>query len=215
MNPLHFPQLRHVLCLGAHADDIEIGCGGTLLHLLQTHPDVHVSWVVLSAEGPRRTEAQRSADSFLRQAGSREIHIADFTDCFFPAQWQAIKHRFAQWSADWSPDLVLTHRLEDRHQDHRVVAELTWNAFRNHTVLEYEIPKYEGDLGTPNLYVPLAAAICQDKLDRLMAAFPSQADKYWFAPETFWALLRLRGLECRSSSHLAEGFTARKLQLSA
>jgi LmbE family N-acetylglucosaminyl deacetylase len=206
------PQnLRRILALGCHADDIEIGVGGTLLRLLAEHAGLHVTWVVMSAAGERRAEAQASAEQFLERAGSREIIIADFRDRFFPFQAEAIKEFLHQVADKTQPDLVFTHRLEDRHQDHRTVAEFTWHALRNHLVCEYEIPKYEGDLGQPNLFVPLAREVCERKIAITHESFASQRDKPWFTPDTFWALLRLRGLECNSPTRFAEGLYCRKM----
>jgi LmbE family N-acetylglucosaminyl deacetylase len=207
-------QLRTVLCLGAHADDLEIGCGGTLLRLLQSEPGITVHWVVFSAERDRRHEAIGSAEAMLACAASRDITICEFEDRYFPAQTMAIKQVFDGLGRSLSPDLIFTHYREDLHQDHRTLAELTWNTFRNHHILEYEIPKYEGDLGRPNVFVELSQPLCRAKIDHVLRAFPSQAGKYWFSDETFWAMLRLRGIECRSASGYAEAFHGRKLLLS-
>jgi len=204
-------QLDRILCLGAHADDIEIGCGGTLLRLLDERPELEICWVVFAADGERAAEARDSAERFLHGAAEKEIRVEGFRDTFFPYQGEQIKEYFCQLGRHFWPDLVFTHRLEDRHQDHRLLAELTWNTFRNHLVLEYEIPKYEGDLGQPNLFVPLREEICRQKIDALHEAFASQREKPWFTPDTFWSLLRIRGLECHSKSRYAEAFTARKL----
>lgn len=203
-------HLRRILCLGCHADDIEIGCGGTMLRLLQEHPGIEVCWVVLSGEPERATEARRSADAWLANAGKREVICGDFRDRYFPAQWAQVKDFIHGIAAKFAPDLVLTQRRDDAHQDHRVVGEITWHSFRNHWIWEYEIPKYEGDLGQPNVYVALDESICRRKVELLREAFPSQQDKPWFTPDTFWSLLRVRGLECNSPSRFAEGFYARK-----
>lgn len=203
--------IRRVLCLGAHADDIEIGCGGTLLRLCAEVPDLDVRWVVLSAEGARAAEARAGADRFLADAGQKTVTVGDFRDARFPAQLDRLKDFFADLAAAFEPDLVLTHRREDAHQDHRAVAELTWQAFRSHSILEYEIPKYDGDLGHPNVFVALSRETCRRKVDGLLEAFSSQRDKPWFTEETFRALLRLRGVESKSGTGYAEGFTARKL----
>lgn len=205
--------LTSVLCLGAHADDLEIGCGGTVLRLLEQEPDLTVHWVVLSAEGARRDEAVGSAETMLAGAATREIQICGFEDRYFPAQAAQIKQIFDRLGRSISPDLVLTHYHEDLHQDHRVVAEMTRNTFRDHLILEYEIPKFDGDLGQPNVFVELSQPLCQTKVGHLVRAFPSQAEKHWFSEETFWALLRLRGIECRSASGYAEGFHGRKILL--
>jgi LmbE family N-acetylglucosaminyl deacetylase len=201
-----------VLCLGAHSDDIEIGCGGTLLTLLAQAPGVRVHWIVLSAESGRREEAIQSAQTLLGGAESK-IQVCDFEDRYFPAHAAAIKRVFDDLSGSVAPDLVFTHYREDLHQDHRLVAELTWNTFRDHPILEYEIPKYDGDLGRPNLFVELSRSVCESKVEHLLRAFPTQAGKPWYSAETFRALLRLRGIECRSASGYAEAFHARKLLL--
>jgi LmbE family N-acetylglucosaminyl deacetylase len=202
-----------VLAVGAHADDIEIGCGGTILRLVAEHRGLTVDWVVLSGTGDRGAEAADSAAAFLDGAAERRVVVERFRDGFFPYDGAAVKERFERLKAEVDPDVVFTHRLEDRHQDHRLVAELTWNTFRDHLILEYEIPKYEGDLGQPNLFVPLAAELCERKVELLRKGFPSQAGRDWFTDDTFWAQLRLRGLESRSPSRYAEAFGARKLVL--
>jgi len=203
-------SLRRVLCLGCHADDIEIGCGGTMLRLLAEHPGLEVWWVVLSGEPERAEEAQRSADAWLSKAGKKHVICGDFRDRYFPAHWTQIKDFIHGIAAQVDPDLIFTQRRDDAHQDHRLVGELTWNAFRNHLVWEYEIPKYEGDLGNPNTFVALDETVCRRKVELLRDGFPSQRTKPWFSPDTFWALLRLRGLECNSPSRFAEAFYARK-----
>ena len=211
MSHLRFDSLRSVLCLGAHADDIEIGCGGTLLRLLAAMPEVQVTWVVFSTPGEREQEARASAERYLRHCcGKARFVTCSFRDGYFPFEGAAVKNRFRELACECSPDLVFSHRLEDAHQDHRLLAELTWQTFRAATILEYEIPKYEGDLGRPNLYSPLEESVCREKIERLGECFPSQRDKPWFCDETFWSLLRLRGLECRAPSALAEAFTCRK-----
>jgi LmbE family N-acetylglucosaminyl deacetylase len=205
--------LRRVLCLGCHADDIEIGCGGTMLRFLEEHPGTEVCWVILGGEPERTVEARKSAEAWLANAGKRDVICGDFRDRYFPAQWQQIKDFIHAIAARFQPDLVLTQRRDDAHQDHRTVGEITWHAFRNHLVWEYEIPKYEGDLGQPNMFVSLSESVCRRKVELLRDSFPSQQDKPWFTPDTFWALLRLRGLECNSPSRFAEGFYARKTLL--
>lgn len=202
-----------MLCLGAHADDIEIGCGGTIISLLKRYPQSQVYWVVLSAHGERAEEAQASAEKLLRNAAAKEIVTRDFRESFFPYVGERIKEYFEQIKGECSPDLVLTHYRSDLHQDHRLVSELTWNTFRGHFILEYEIPKYDGDLGSPNVFVQLDAATCERKIAHILEAFPSQRSKPWFTGETFWATLRLRGIECRSRTGFAEGFFCRKLVL--
>ena len=202
-----------VLALGAHADDIEIGCGGTILRLVAEHPDLAVDWVVLSGAGERAAEAADSAAAFLDGAAETRVRVERFRDGFFPYLGGAVKEFFEQLKPRVAPDLVLTHRLEDRHQDHRLVAELTWNTFRDHLILEYEVPKYEGDLGHPDLYVALEPRHCERKVELLRKCFPSQAGHAWFSDDTFWALLRLRGLEANAPGRFAEAFHARKLVL--
>lgn len=202
-----------VLCLGAHSDDLEIGCGGTLLGWLDAKPKLDVTWVVLSAAGEREREARRSAQALLRRASTVTLKLAAFRDGFLPAQYSDVKEFLEGVKRECAPDIVFTHRLEDRHQDHRLVAELTWNTWRDHLVLEYEILKYEGDLGQPNVYVPLTAAQAKRKVALLERHFASQRSKAWFAAENFLGLMRLRGLECRSPSGFAEAFHARKVVL--
>ena len=203
-------KLRTILCLGAHADDIEIGCGGTLLRLLEEHPGIQVYWVVLSAEPARAEEARKSAAYYLGRAAEQCVEVKSFRDSFFPYDGSEIKEYFGSLGRRFSPDLVLTHRRDDLHQDHRLVADLTWNTFRNHLIWEYEIPKYDGDLGRPNFYVTLDEDTCQRKIDALFDAFASQCTKPWFTRDTFFGLMRIRGVESNSPSRLAEGFYCRK-----
>ncbi|MFO7905598.1 MAG: PIG-L deacetylase family protein [Planctomycetota bacterium] len=206
-----FERVTSLLCLGAHPDDIEIGCGGTILKLLGLYPSVNVHWVVLSGAPERRNEAQHCARHFLAGARSATVVVKDFRDRFFPYCGGQIKEYFFELAMNVQPDLILTHRLEDRHQDHRLVSELTWNTFRDHVILEYEIPKYEGDLGHPNLFVDLDQDTCARKIEAIVTAFRSQRKRAWFSSETFWSLLRLRGLEADPSAEFAEGLFARKL----
>jgi LmbE family N-acetylglucosaminyl deacetylase len=206
------PRRATILCLGAHADDIEIGCGGTLLRLLRAHPGFSVHWVVFSAPGPRATEARASAKRFLRGTGPRSVQVHAFRDGFFPDARTPIKEAFEALKSV-APDLILTHKEDDRHQDHRVIAELTWNTFRDQVILEYEIPKYDGERGSPNVFVPLPARDRLRKIAILMASFPSQRRKRWFSPETFDAVMRLRGVECAAREGYAEAFYARKVML--
>jgi len=207
------PTIAHVLCLGAHADDIEIGCGGTMLTLLDTVKPLSVTWVVFSAAGPRAEEARRAAGSCLAAAATREVVVHDFRDGFFPHTGAAIKEKFEELKTRPSPDLVFTHYRHDLHQDHRVLSELTRNTFRDHAILEYEIPKYDGDLGRPNVFVPLESSVVQRKVDLLLSSFPSQSGKRWFTDDLFRAHLRLRGMECNSPSNHAEAFHGHKLVL--
>jgi len=212
MLELAAPRRRalRVLCLGAHSDDIEIGCGGALLTLRAERPDTRIRWVVWSAAANRGKEARRGAARFLGTAAREAVRLHTFRDGFFPAQFEGIKEAFEALARDFSPDLVLTHARDDRHQDHRVVSDLTWNTFRNQLVLEYEIPKWDGDLGRPNFYVPLTRRVAQRKIAHLMRTFASQRSKDWFCEETFLGIMRLRGNECRSQSGVAEAFSARK-----
>ncbi|MEY2873329.1 MAG: hypothetical protein RLZZ373_700 [Pseudomonadota bacterium] len=213
LNPAAGRGRLDLLCLGAHSDDIEIGCGGAVLRWLAEVPEVHVTWVVLSAPGERADEARRSAHTLLEGAASVEVVIGDFSDAHFPSETARLKAFLSDIARRTTPDVVLTHRLEDRHQDHRTVGELTWQTWRDHLVLEYEIPKYEGDLGQPNVYVPLPAEIAQRKVQHLMAHFGTQRSKGWFAEATFQGLMALRGIECRAPSGQAEALHARKVVL--
>jgi LmbE family N-acetylglucosaminyl deacetylase len=199
------------LVLGAHADDIEIGCGGTILRLVETYPELAWHWVVLSGIGERGREARASAERFVPRADRRTVVVEEFRDGFFPYAGAAIKDFFERLKATVSPDLVLAPWRGDAHQDHRLVAELTWNTFRDHLILEYEIPKYDGDLGQPNVYVALGRPTCTAKVDAIMAGFPSQRSRRWFDPELFWGLLRLRGMEANAPDGYAEAFYGRKL----
>jgi LmbE family N-acetylglucosaminyl deacetylase len=202
-----------LLAVGAHADDIEIGCGATILRLVAEHPGLSVDWLVLSGHGDRAGEAADSAAAFLAGAGATRVWVEGFRDGFFPYLGGAVKERFEQLKAEAAPDLVLTHRLEDRHQDHRLVAELTWNTFRDHLILEYEVPKYDGDMSAPNAFVPIEESLHRRKIDHLMSYFGSQLSKRWFKEELFSSLLRLRGMECNSPSSYAEAFFCRKAVL--
>lgn len=200
-----------ILCIGAHPDDIEIGCGGTVLRLTRERPHTLITWAVLSGHGTvREREALDGAASFLGQAASRDVHIAGFRDGYFPVELEAIKDYFEHTLKPVTPDLILTHAREDRHQDHRIVSDLTWNTFRGQApIAEYEIPKWDGDLGRPNAYVTLDDDTAQEKAKRLAALFPSQQQKAWYDADTFLGLLRLRGVE--AATRYAEGFTCRKL----
>jgi LmbE family N-acetylglucosaminyl deacetylase len=202
-----------LLCIGAHSDDLEIGCGGTLLSWLESSRPVHVTWVVLTAAGERAREARRSATALLRRAAGVDMLLGDFKDGFLPSAHAAVKEFYESVAKRTAPDIILTHRLEDRHQDHRLAGELTWNTWRDHAIFEYEVPKYEGDLGQPNVFVPLNASTARRKAAHLARHFASQRSKAWFSEENFLALARLRGLECRSPSGLAEAFHARKMRL--
>ncbi len=202
-----------ILCLGAHADDVEIGCGGTILRLLRECPNARVRWVIFSAQDTRAEEARASARTFLAAARSSEVVIHSARDGFFPAAFETLKEIFEALKRNFAPDLIFTHYRNDRHQDHRMVSELTHNTFRNHVILEYEIPKYDPDLGNPNLFVALQQECADEKVAALMRHFASQHNRRWFTPDLFYALMRLRGMQSGAESCLAEGFYASKLCL--
>jgi LmbE family N-acetylglucosaminyl deacetylase len=202
--------LQQVLCLGAHSDDIEIGCGGTLLKLMDLYPNLTIYWVVLGASGQREQEALASADSFLEGIDRKQVIVKGFRDGFFPYIGMEIKEYFEELKRDVSPDLILTHYRHDRHQDHRLISDLTWNTFRDHLIWEYEIPKYDGDLGSPNVFVHLNEAICRRKIGHLFEHFGTQANKGWFTEDTFLSILRLRGIESNAPERYAEAFYCRK-----
>jgi LmbE family N-acetylglucosaminyl deacetylase len=201
-----------ILCLGAHSDDIEIGCGGTMLRLLAERPGCAVDWVVFSATPEREREARASAADFLAQAGTSSIVVKGFRESYFPAAWAEVKD-FVESLRTLAPDVVLCHRRDDEHQDHRTIGELVWNTFRRHLILEYEIPKYEGDLGAPNVFVPLSHAVASRKVELLGRHFASQAGRSWFRPATFQGLMAIRGVECNAADGWAEAFHSRKLRL--
>jgi LmbE family N-acetylglucosaminyl deacetylase len=202
---------KRILCLGAHCDDIEIGCGGTLLRLIKELPSVSVSWVTFSSTADRKIETEESAAAFLAGAAETSVVVHSFRDGFFPYRGSEIKAVFEELKLAVEPDLILTHYGHDAHQDHRVISELTWNTYRDHLILEYEIPKYDGDLGSPNFFVDLSRAHCTRKVQALMRVYGSQRSKAWFTEETFWGVLRLRGVEARADSGFAEGFYCRKV----
>ncbi len=201
------------LCLGAHSDDIEIGAGATLLSWLDQGIRLDVHWCVLSGADERGREARASATDFLAAAAGRTIEIMNFRDGLFPEQGDQIKVWFEALKDRVNPDVILTHRQDDAHQDHRQVGRLVWNTFRDHLILEYEIPKWDGDMARPNLYMPVSASVIQRKVDLLISHFGSQRSKQWFDDETFLGLARLRGMECRAHERYAEAFIARKLYL--
>jgi LmbE family N-acetylglucosaminyl deacetylase len=203
--------LSRILCLGAHCDDIEIGCAGTLMRLAAENPGLHCDWVVFSSNEVRAAEARAGAAAVLGQQCHSEVMVKEFRNGFFPSEVVAIKEFFEQLKKRPAPDLILTHYRGDRHQDHRTIAELTWNTFRDHLILEYEIPKYDGDLGQPNLFVPLDRASAERKSQLIVETYASQSDKQWFSADTFSALMRLRGIEANSPSGFAEAFYATKL----
>jgi LmbE family N-acetylglucosaminyl deacetylase len=202
---------KKILALGAHADDIEIGCGGTILRLLEENPASEVCWVVLGASGQRRTEAVASANLFLAKAQRKETVVKEFRDGYFPSVGSDIKDFFEELKQEHSPDLILTHYRGDLHQDHRLVSELTWNTFRNHLILEYEIVKYDGDLGAPNLFVPFEESVARKKIQIILECFKSQKERTWFTEGVFSSILKLRAVECRAPSGFAEAFHVRKL----
>lgn len=202
-----------VLCLGAHSDDIEIGAGGTLLSWLEQGILLDVHWCVLSGLEERGSEARASATEFLAAAAASAIEVMNFRDGFFPEQGGLIKSWFEALKDRVNPDVILTHRQDDAHQDHRHVNRLVWNTFRDHLILEYEIPKWDGDMGRPNLYVPVSESAMRRKVDLLISHFGSQRSKHWFDAETFLGLARLRGMECRARERYAEAFVVRKLAL--
>jgi LmbE family N-acetylglucosaminyl deacetylase len=203
--------IERVLAVGAHADDIEIGCGATVLALTRALPEVHVTWVVLAATGERAIEADRAARAFLGGVSSADVRVYGFRDGFLPYAGADVKDLFEELKAT-DPDLVFTHARDDLHQDHRLVNELTWNTWRDHLVLEYEIPKYDGDLGRPNVFVPVDEALVEEKLRLLREHYASQRAKHWFDDGVFRGLMRLRGME--SATRYAEAFTCRKLRFS-
>ena len=202
-----------VLCLGAHSDDIEIGCGGALLTLVERYPQVEFHWAVFSGDDVRREEAIRASQLFTSRGALKNFIHKNFPDGFLPFMGAEVKQMFEQLKHAVSPDLIFTHYRHDAHQDHRLLSDLTWNTFRDHLILEYEIPKYDGDMGTPNLFTPLEEGICEKKVESILSAFRSQQDRRWFNKETFLSVMRLRGMECNSPSGYAEAFYCRKLVL--
>jgi len=201
----------NVLCLGAHSDDIEIGCGGTILRLINEYPLVNITWIVFGGKGQRANEAKKSAKLFLADVNEKHIIIKDFRDGYFPYIGAQIKDYFEEIKNRLSPDIIFTHYRNDLHQDHRLIEELTWNTFRNHLILEYEIPKFDGDLGNPNYYVCLEEELATKKVEYICKSFASQRDKHWFTDDMFISLMRLRGVEAVASSKYAEGFFAYKI----
>lgn len=205
-------RVARVLCVGAHCDDIEIGCAAALLALQAHQRRLEINWVVVSGPPQRRVEAQRAMAMLVRRAARGALTCGDFQDGLFPAGYGAIKAFFESLKRLPAPDLIFCHERNDRHQDHRIVNEMVWSTFRDHMVLEYEVPKWDGGLGDPNVYVPVSAAQMRAKVRTLMTAYRSQRHRDWFSPDTFMALARLRGIECRSRSGFAEAFHARKLR---
>lgn len=208
---LSLKEAKRVLFLGAHADDIEIGCGGLILRLVKECSDLQVVWVVFSADRPRAREAKLSAEAFLSGVKHRKIFVKNFKGSFFPFQGERIKNYFESLKQHICPDLVFTHYRDDRHQDHRILSDLAWNTFRDHAIFEYEIPKYDGDLGTPNTYVKLSENVCRKKTEYLCKFFQTQTNKHWFSSDSFLGLMRLRGIECAAKEKYAEAFYCRKL----
>jgi LmbE family N-acetylglucosaminyl deacetylase len=216
MKNLALPEgALHVICVGAHPDDIEIGCGGTLLELLESRAETHLRWVVFTAKGKRREEAEAGARKFGAAAASCDLILHEFEDGFLPYHGEAVKRRFEELKKGPDPDLILTHWGGDFHQDHRLVSELCWNTFRDHLILEFEVPKYDGDFGRPNLYVALSRDRIDSKIAGLWQCFPSQREKDWFDEELFLSLARIRGMECRAPEGCAEAFFVRKATLAA
>jgi LmbE family N-acetylglucosaminyl deacetylase len=202
--------MLQLLCIGAHSDDLEIGCGGTVLELLKRQR-VAVTWVVLSGAGSRGREARASAQRFLTRDRRSRILVEEFRDGYFPSQYEELKNFFEKLKGEISPDLILTHAGGDLHQDHRLVSELTWNTFRDHLILEYEIVKYDGGLGSPSVFVPLSISSQRRKVRLLLRGFGTQRSKRWFTPEVFNGIMRIRGVECNAPSGYAEAFYARKI----
>jgi LmbE family N-acetylglucosaminyl deacetylase len=200
-----------VMCLGAHADDIEIGCGGTVLQLLSLRRTLEFFWIVFSSGSEREREARASAELFLDQAEHKEVIVKNFRDGFFPFDGVRIKEFFEELKRRVNPDLIFTHYRDDRHQDHRTISDLTWQTWRNQLILEYEIPKYDGDLGSPNFFVPLGGDVCNRKIKYICDVFQTQRNKAWLTEDTFQAILRLRGVECAAQDKYAEAFYCRKL----
>jgi LmbE family N-acetylglucosaminyl deacetylase len=209
----NLPGRGTILCLGAHCDDIEIGCAGTLLELRRRYPGTRVVWRIFSGAGRREAETRAAAARLLGDDPGCEVFVHDFRNSYFPYQGAAIKDAFEALKREVTPDLIFTHFLHDRHQDHRTVAELTWNTFRNHAVLEYEVPKVEGDWACPNVYVPLSETAVELKLRTLVDEFPSQAPKAWFDEDLFRGVMRVRGVECNAPERFAEAFHGRKVCL--
>jgi LmbE family N-acetylglucosaminyl deacetylase len=210
--PGNLRKRLEVLCIGAHCDDIEIGCGGTLMRLADERP-ISATWIVLASTPQRAAETRRSAALVLRSARRRQLQMATFDDGFLPAQWREVKEFFETLKVLPRPDVIFTHDREDLHQDHRIAGELTWNTFRDHLILEFEIPKFDGELTQPNLYVPASRAMVARKWRQLHHAYRSQRGRPWFDEEAFRGLMRLRGLECNAPQGYAEAFHARKIRL--
>jgi LmbE family N-acetylglucosaminyl deacetylase len=209
----NFAQSPTVLCIGAHCDDIEIGCGATLMRWVREYPSARFVWAIFSSETAREPESRAAAAQLLAGAASVELRFFDFRGSYFPVELERIKDAFEALKGTLRPDVIFTHQLHDRHQDHKILSELTWNTFRSHLILEYEIPKYEGDLGQPNVFVPITAEELARKVRCLMECFPSQHSRSWFTADTFRSIARLRGIECAAASGFAEAFHGRKICL--
>jgi len=205
----------NVLCLGSHCDDIEIGCGGTILELTRDKRNMRFHWVVFSSDEKRAKEASKSANAFLRSAKRKKIVMMQFEDGFFPFLGEKIKSYFEELKQEFAPDIIFTHYRKDLHQDHRLISDLTWNTFRDHLILEYEIPKYDGDLGSPNFFVHVDEANCNRKIEYILENYESQKQRHWVGRETFLSILRIRGMESNSPSTYAEAFYCRKMVLQA
>ena len=213
MTSCNLERVKRVLCVGAHSDDIEIGCGGTLLRMIEQSESIEFYWLVLGSNPTRAAEAKRSADAFLKGARDKTVVVKSFRDGFLPYVGAQVKECFEELKQVFTPDLIFTHCRHDLHQDHRLVCELTWNTFRDHLILEYEIPKYDGDLRSPNFFVPLSDVHARKKVKRLMRYFTTQLNKQWFCEELFYGLMRLRATEAASPTRYAEAFYCRKILL--
>ena len=210
---LNFDRLKRVLCVGAHSDDIEIGCGGTVLRMIERSKTIEFYWLVLSSNPKRGEEAQSSANAFLRRAHKKTVVVKSFRDGFLPYLGPPVKECFEELKTVFTPDVIFTHCRHDLHQDHRLVCELTWNTFRNHLILEYEIPKYDADLRSPNFFVSLSEAHARKKVKSVIRYFTTQQSKQWFSEDLFYGLMRLRAIEAASPARYAEAFFCRKMLL--
>lgn len=202
---------ERILCLGAHCDDLEIGCGGTILRLAREQPALEVRWVVFASTPERAAEARSSAAEFLAGFGRADLVVHEFRDGYLPAHWAEVKDAFEALKRECQPDIIFTHYRDDRHQDHRVVSDLTWNTWRNHLILEYEIPKYDGDFGAPGVFAPLTPEVMERKVELILRHFRSQTGKHWLTADLLRAVARIRGVECGAPTGLAEAFYCRKL----
>jgi len=217
VNPLRFSarsgRPATVLFLGAHCDDIEIGCGGTILRLRESVPEAEIRWIIFSSNEARRQEAMESARRFLGEAFQSSVRIESFRDGYLPYSGDRIKDVFEEIKREISPDLIFTHHRRDLHQDHRLISELTWNTWRDHVILEYEIPKYDGDLGQPNIFVAVSPEQVERKIKTVLEVFSTQTSKSWFDADTLSAIMRLRGVESNAPERYAEAFYGPKLVL--